>query len=407
MEDILQVQTGPIFDTSIAKIEEQTINPSNPQALENNDVIQFYMNQSDSLTLLKDSYFIVSGKIRNKDDTDAPSKAELANAAVLHLFNRAELKINNQTVEQIVEPALTCIPKIYGTYNDGSARHLQVMGWNSSRHVTAKNGNFSAIIPFKVLFGMGEDFRQVLVNAKIEILLTRARSNTDALVKEAGVKDDEVKLTLLRMQYKLPFVSVDDAHRLQLLKLIEKDKPLKITFRSWELFRYPELPTSNTQTWSIKTSSQIEKPRFVILFFQTNRSGKMEKSSSEFDHCDLRNVKLKLNNESFPYDDLDQDFDGNNYGIFYNMYCNFSSSFNAQPDTSPLLDYDTYKSKAPLFIIDCSRQRETLKYGPIDVRLDFESRKSFPAKTTANCIIVHDTVYEYQPLTNTIRKHEG
>lgn len=408
MSQILQIQTRPVFDTSITKIEEQTINPGNPQALENNDVIHFSVNQSDSLTLLKDSFFVISGKIRKKDKpNEAPANTTLANAGILHLFNRAELKINNQTVEQVIEPGLTCISKIYACYNEGSARQLGAMGWDEGEHIISDNGDFTATVPFKVLFGLADDFTKVLVNANIKIILTRARTNNDALVLKRPETKEDCVLTLTKIQYRLPFVSVDDAHRLELLKLIEKDKALPITFRSWDLYQIPELPQTKKHSWTIKTSSQLEKPRFILLFFQTERSGKLEKSSSQFDHCNLRNVKLKLNNESFPQEDLDQDFSSKNYGLFYQMYSNFAVSFYNQPDASPLLDFDTYKTKAPLFIIDCSHQRETLKYGPIDVRLDIEASQTFPSKTTASCVIVHDTVYEYQPLTNEIRKHEN
>ena len=76
-------------------------------------------------------------------------------------------------------------------------------------------------------------------------------------------------------------------------------------------------------------------------------------------------------------------------------------------DPAPVMTYTEYKNSTPLFVIDCSHQKDRPKHGGIDVRLDFEVKNPFPPNTSAHCIIVHDTVYEYQPLSNAIRKHEG
>ena len=46
-----------------------------------------------------------------------------------------------------------------------------------------------------------------------------------------------------------------------------------IEFRNWDLCEYPLLllPLTKSQTWAIKLTSRLEKPRFVILAFQTGR----------------------------------------------------------------------------------------------------------------------------------------
>lgn len=40
----------------------------------------------------------------------------------------------------------------------------------------------------------------------------------------------------------------------------------------------------------------------------------------------------------------------------------------------------------------------------MDVRIEFENKENVPPKTTAFCLIVHDRVIEYSPLTNVVRK---
>ncbi|CAH0391310.1 unnamed protein product [Bemisia tabaci] len=408
MSDILDVISSPSLDESISRIELQTLNPSNPNALNNNDIIHFSMNQADMLPYLPKSYFLISGRLAKSSAEgalSAPSATNrFANGGILHLFNRIELRMNNSLLQSVNEPGKTCLVRLMTTYNDWNIRHLQLMGLDESLGMEDDGSFHNVVIPFKVFFSFGEDFRRVLINPKLEILLTRARTDDNAIYQTAA---ENYSLKISKIQFRIPFVQVDDVHRLKLLKIIDKDRALPIAFRSWDLYQYPELPASTKHTWSIKTSTQIEKPRYVVVFFQTGRMDDKSKNACKFDHCDLRNIQLYLNNMPYPYESYDQSFSKNNFAIFYHAYCEFSSTYNGLRETSPYLRLKTFKSDAPLFIINCERQKETLKYGPVDVRLEFEANAAFPANTTASCIIIHDTIYQYNPLSGVIKKYEG
>ena len=69
---------------------------------------------------------------------------------------------------------------------------------------------------------------------------------------------------------------------------------------------YPLLPIMSRQVWTVKTSNQLEKPRFVILGFQTNRKDQRAVNASQFYHCNLTNVKLFLNSQSYPYGNVEK-----------------------------------------------------------------------------------------------------
>ena len=110
---------------------------------------------------------------------------------------------------------------------------------------------------------------------------------------------------------------VSNKYRIPLLEHIEEDHELVMPFRSWELHEYPVLPTTNRHSWTLKTSSQLEKPWYVILIFQTDRKNNIAKNAYEFAHCNLTNVKLFLNDKYYPYDNLNQDIDKERYALFY------------------------------------------------------------------------------------------
>ena len=91
--------------------------------------------------------------------------------------------------------------------------------------------------------------------------------------------------------------------------------------------------------WISTTSDHIEtgmdckhikstwKPRFVILGFQINRKDRIAANANCFDHCNLTNVKLFLNSQSYPYSNLNLDVNRNKFVMLYDMYANFPNSY--------------------------------------------------------------------------------
>ncbi|XP_066590555.1 uncharacterized protein [Prorops nasuta] len=184
---------------------------------------------------------------------------------------------------------------------------------------------------------------------------------------------------------------------------VENGNVVTMNYRTWDLYEYPFLQSSTKHTWAVKASTQLEKPRFIILALQTNRKDQISNQSHIFDHCDISNVRLYLNSESYPYDNLNIDFDKNNFSLLYLMYSKFKSVYYGLQEDN-LLTLNKFKNIAPLIVIDCSRQVESIKNGTVDIRIDFECKKDIPLNTSAYSLILHDRIVEYSPLTNIVRK---
>ena len=163
------------------------------------------------------------------------------------------------------------------------------------------------------------------------------------------------------------------------------------------------LPVTNKHIWTVRTSNQLEKPRFVIIGLQTNRKSINTSNASEFDNCNLRNVKLFLNSQYYPYHDLNLNIAQNQYAIAYDMFANFQSVY-YNKEAEPTLTRSQFIEKIPLIIIDCSKQNETLKNAPVDVRIEIESRDNFPENTAAYCLIIHDRIIQYTSGTGDVKK---
>ncbi len=201
----------------------------------------------------------------------------------------------------------------------------------------------------------------------------------------------------------MPYVFLSNENKIRMLNHIQKGRPLVMSFRSWELFEYPALPSTSKHVWTVKTSNQLEKPRFVILGFQTNRKIQRDKNASRFDHCNITNAKLFLNSQYYPYSNLNLNINQNKYAILYDMYTNFQNSYYGK-DVEPILSKESFINYIPLVVLDCSKQNESLKNAPVDVRLEFETKDNFPELTTAYCLIIHDRIIEYNPMTGDVRK---
>ncbi len=115
------------------------------------------------------------------------------------------------------------------------------------------------------------------------------------------------------------------------------------------------------------------------------------------------NVKLFLNSQYYPYSNLNLNIVQNQYAVLYDMYANFQSAYYGK-DPEPLLKRSDFIQKIPLIVIDCSKQNESLKNAPVDVRLELESRNNFPANTAAYCLIIHDRIIQYHSVGGEVKK---
>jgi hypothetical protein len=295
--------------------------------------------------------------------------------------------------------------KGYPSHNKHYGNVLQLCGWNSETIIDA-NGNFDVLIPLSVIFGFAEDFQKIVCNAKHELIFTRANSDMNAIIQTAAAvaaANNGYTFTITKIAWMMPYLVPSDLNKAKLLKFLEKKPTLKMSFRSWELYEYPQLPISSKHVWNVKTSNQLEKPRYVILGFQTNIRNSRTANASEFQHCNITNAKLFLNSQYYPYINLNTNYENNQYALLYDMFLNFQSTYYGNRKSESIINRSDFKSKCPLIIFDCSYQNEATKFGPVDVRLEFDSSIDIPANTIAYCLIIHDRLVEYKPMEGDVR----
>jgi len=397
MVDILNIKGEPIFDDRIIKMETHTYNPYANTTFGHSDEIRIPIQQQDLYTLPCESFLYIEGRLTSKN----ANTSVLGMNCVGYMFDEIRYELNGVEVERSRNAGMTSMMKIYVSLSEINIRNLLYAGFSYGDRIEIFDGYFNFCVPLNVLLGFCEDYKRVIVNARQELILIRARNDNNRLVADPAT---EPKLELFKVQWRMPHDMLNEVNKLSMLRTLQSGRYLSMSFRSWDLYEYPLLPSTTKHSWAVKTATQLEKPRYVIFALQTNRKNIMRADKRYLDTNKITNVKLYLNSEFYPYDDLNLDFGKGKYALLYDMYTRFRPSYYRHDKyMEPLFDITTFRSYA-IAVIDCSRQNESIKSATVDVRLEFELKENAPANTTAYCLIIHDRVVEYSPLTNVVRK---
>lgn len=398
---ILKVLESPVSDNSIESFELHSYKPY-VTSFNKNDEIRIPINQQDLYVLPSASTLYLEGMV-NVYDSATKRKVEtinFVNNPILFLFQEIRYELNGVEIDKIKNVGVTTTMKSYLSMTESESKPAKVWGWSTSGTTNTNGGSFSVSIPLNKILGFAEDYKKIIMNCKHELVLLRSNTNLNALkLHENEVLED---IIINKIVWRVPHVKVSDRERVGLLKNLERDRAITLAFRNWDLYEYPLLPKTRKHTWSIKTSSHVEKPRYVIIGLQTNRKQNIKSSMAEFDHCNISDVKVFLNSTYFPYENLNTTFSDEKIALLYEQYVRFQQSYYGRR-AEPLLSLKEFKDLAPLFVIDCCRQQETLK-GSVDVRLEIEADQDIPDQTSAYCLILNDCIFEYRPLSSIVRK---
>ncbi|RLU26805.1 hypothetical protein DMN91_000602 [Ooceraea biroi] len=332
---------------------------------------EYMVPQQDLYTLPHESFLYIEGKftVQNRLDDTIP---RLGNNCVAFMFDEIRYELDGVEIDRNRNVGITSTLKNYTTLLPDRALILTNAGWDIA-YQRVVEGDFNFCIPLNMLLGF-----------------------VDAAAQP--------RIDIFKIQWRMPHVLLDEVTKLSMLRTLESGRYLSMGFRSWDLYEYPLLQSTTKHSWAIKTAPQLEKPRYVIFVLQTGRKNVPNEDITVFNDCKLINVKLYLNSECYPYDDMNLDFDRSRYAILYEMYSRFRKAYYGCDCDETFLTTINFLIRGPFVVIDCSRQKESIKSATVNVRLEFDCEENVPDNTTAYCLIIHDRVVEYSPLTNVVRR---
>lgn len=264
-------------------------------------------------------------------------------------------------------------------------------------------GTYRLMIPLKFIFGFFDDYNKVVVNCKHELVLLRSNVDTNVYISD----EDSLKFDIQKVHWKVPHVVPSDHAKISMLKSVERKEEIPLAFRSWELYELPNVQQATRNIWSVKTTTQTTKPRYVVVAFQTKRNNVVDMDPKQFDHCNISNIRLYLNNDRYPYDDMNLNFADGDYCEAFSMLDRIQYGYyNGTQAKNPVDVMEWVRDKEVIFFaFDCSRSDESVKNGMVDVRAEMDARQNFPANTTAYCLIIHDNFVRYCPATGIVHRN--
>ena len=147
--------------------------------------------------------------------------------------------------------------------NGFAARHAYLI-----QSPTVK-GTFSFRISLKHIFGFFEDYDKIVDGLKHSLTLVR-KTDDDAIFRGAAAGAAIVSLD--KIAWFMPHVIPADANKFSIYKTIESKVKVPVAYRTRQCDML-SVPESTSFTWRLSVKTAPEKPRFIIVGFQTAKDG--------------------------------------------------------------------------------------------------------------------------------------
>lgn len=400
--DKIEVFAEPILDNSIISLQEHTYKPYGSPTFRNSDEIRIPVHFQDIILDISESYIYIEGSFKSKDPT---KKCYLSNNALAFLFDEIRYEIGGEQVAVVRKPGVTTTLKTMVSFGSTQLKPLLTCGWglnDEKQDILDSTSNiFSGKLPLKYLMGFAEDYTKGIFNVKQELIMIIARTFANSYVG-----DVEADITINKIEWKIRHIIPEDRQKLKIMSRLNKSvnsATIQMAYRMWDLYELPALRETSSDVWAVRTSTSLEKPRYIILGLQTtDNCDNFKKDATMFTSANISDIRVYLNSTVFPYERWNLEFKKKLYAAAYYGYENFQNSYYGREYSNPMMDLTEYLEN-PIFVVDCSHQTEALKSSTVDVKIEFQTRETkFPKNTKVYALILHDAFFSYNILNGSV-----
>ena len=425
--DILKIDETIAKDESIEEYEYHEYEPITGANLNKPGEIRITVETQDIFYHPNESYLIIEGRLTKADGTAYADDDVVAitNNGMMHLFSNIKYHLSGQEIESLFYPGQITTMLGLLKYPDDfqKSQGLNQLWYKDTAAVasiTAADGNngfiarhhylikspdpkgtFSFRIPLKHIFGFAEDYDKIVYGFRHVLTLVR-KSDDDAIFRLAAAGAG--KITLSKVSWYIPHVRPADGPKLRLYEMIEKKVKLDVGFRMRQCESI-SVPQSTSFSWRMTVKSSPEKPRYIIVAFQTGKDGDQEKNPSIFDHVKVKNMYVTLNSTRYPVVDYNLSFAKQQFSRAYGDAASFRAKYYHMDElvSNPNINPSDYKDLFPLFVFDVSKQSEKLKHSVTDIQIKAYFNGNVPAGTEAFALIISDRIVSFASDGNKMR----
>ena len=203
------------------------------------------------------------------------------------------------------------------------------------------------------------------------------------------------KVELTKVSWVMPRVHPNDIKKFNLYKSIESKITLDAAFRMRQC-SVAEIPAqTRTFDWRLGVRNTPEKPRHVLIAFQSNGTGDQDKNPSLFDHL---SASVVLNDTTYPARDVIADFKKHRYVEYYKMFTEFARDYyGVDPLTvGNFVDIITYKEEFPVFYFDVSKPSERVSQSLVDIKIRMRFAENMGTNVVAYALVISDRRLKFQ-----------
>src|SRR5271165_5069957 len=387
-----------------------------PQTQANNNTagheIGIVINNQDIYSIPSKSYISIKSQIKRADNNNvyaADAEIALINNAMMYLFTEVKYELGSTTLESINNPGqitsmlgylsyrddfstsagLKCCWSKDTTNNANSLKYVAAVADPAIGYMPVENPNynqgfaarkgflfssnprgcFEFHIPLTHIFGFAE-YKKLIWGLKHTLTLTRG-SDTQALYNNNAAANGKIDIT--DISWYMPQIQLTPEYLTAMRTLIEQKITLPLAFRARTSDQTPLTQTQNF-SWRLSVTGGVEKPRWIIIEFQTSRIDTQQQNPAVFDHLNLRNAYVTLNSERYPMLDIKTNFDRNEFMKLYDMFDDFKKDYYGIDSLvgGTQVNVTSYKSLFPIIVFDVRKQNEKIKKAVMDIQVKFE-----------------------------------
>ena len=210
--------------------------------------------------------------------------------------------------------------------------------------------------------------------------LTLVKTSDDDAIFKAAAVGDAGKVKLSKISWIMPRVQPNDERKYKLCRSIESKVVLDAAFRMRQC-NIVEIPQSTTMFWRLGVHMARDKPRYVVIGIQTDKSGNQDHNASLFDHNNVANMSVVPNSTKYPPFEANANFTKCQFTQFYKYMIEFTRDYYRM---DPLI------SGSALFVFNVTKQNERLNQGVVDITVEMQFSVNVVANTKAYALIISD-----------------
>ncbi len=361
-EEILTIKEGYVNDDSVESyqyIEKDT--DQGTGSLNNQTELTITFQNQDAWLFPSDSYLRIEGVLKTADGADIANNAAIAfvNNGLMYLFSNVKYFLGTLQIEYFENAGVTTSIHNYLTKSriymgdnwfwspdrETAAANASNIAWRTRNLLVnpqAAGGvwNFSATLPLSAVFSFCNDYRKVIYGMQHKISLTRTNNTrallrTNAAVAASGIYPaldaiaNDVVVNITTLKWVMPSVTPSLDKQLELLEVIKNKETVTLAFlnKRSESINVPQATIFN---WKLQLAGGIERPRFIVFAFQTDRGANQTTNNASFDldGLNVTSAYVLLNGIRYPYSDVGTEYAANKYTKWYHEYLTFYSKYN-------------------------------------------------------------------------------